>query len=54
MHDGYNIPKFTLECRVEIRAALDSSQAVAVCEFGEYADIAVVFKLETFGKLLGS
>jgi hypothetical protein len=43
-----NIAQFTFERRVEICAALDSSQAVAVCQFGEDADIAVVFKLKTY------
>lgn len=39
--------KFTLERRVEICAALDSSQAVAVCQFWEDADVTVVFELKT-------
>ena len=43
-----DIAQFTLERRVEICAALDSSQAVAVCQFCEDADIAVVFKLNTY------
>ena len=43
-----NITQFTLESRVKIRAALDSSQAVAVRQFCEDADIAVVFELDTF------
>ena len=43
-----NITQFTLERRVKICAALDSSQAVTVCQFWEDADIAVVFELETY------
>lgn len=48
MHDGNNVSKFALESRVEVGAALDCSQAVAVGQFGEDADVAVVFKLETW------
>jgi hypothetical protein len=42
-----NIAQFTLESRVEICAALDSSQAVAVCQFCEDADVAMIFELDT-------
>lgn len=47
MNYGDNVTQFTLECRVKICAALDSSQAVAVCQFCEDADVAVVFELDT-------
>ena len=47
VHDGDNVAEFRLERRVEIGAALDSSEAVRICKFGEYADIVVVFELET-------
>lgn len=47
MHDWDNIRKFTLECRVEICAALDGGKAITVGQLGEYADVAAVFELET-------
>ena len=47
MNYGYNIAQLALKRRVEICAALDSSQAVAVCQFCEDADITVVFELDT-------
>lgn len=48
MHDGDDISKLTLEGRVKVGTALDGGQAVAVCEFREYANIAVVFELSAY------
>jgi hypothetical protein len=47
VHDGDNITQLSLEGRVKVRAALDGSKTVAVCQLGEHADVAVVFELET-------
>ena len=47
VHDGYNVAEFALERRVKVGAALDCSQAVAVGQLGEDADIAVVLELKT-------
>jgi hypothetical protein len=47
VHDRDDVSKLALERRVEVGAALDCSQAVAVCQFGEDADVAVVLELET-------
>ena len=45
MHDRDNISELGLERRVEVCAALDGSEAVAVCQLGEDSDIAAVLKL---------
>lgn len=47
VHNGNNISELALECGIEISAALDCSQAVAVCQFGEDADVAVILELKT-------
>ena len=47
VHDGNDLAKLCLECRVEIGAALDGDEAVSVCEFGENTDVAAIFELET-------
>lgn len=44
--DGDHIGEFTLEGRVEVGTGLERSQAVAVGEFGEYADVAAVLELD--------
>jgi hypothetical protein len=46
VHDGDDVHEFTLECRVKIGAALDSSKAVTVCEFRKDADVVVVLELD--------
>ena len=46
VNDRNDLPKFGLKGRVEIRASLDRAEAVAICEFGEDSDIAVVFELK--------
>ena len=51
MHYGNDISEFGFESRVEICTALDSTEAVAICEFGEYADVAAVFKLSTYQRI---
>ena len=45
MHDWNDISEFRLESRVEVCAALDGTEAVAVRELCEYADIAAVLEL---------
>ena len=47
MNDRDDVAELGLKGGVEICAALDRAEAVAVCEFGEDSDIAVVFELET-------
>ena len=47
MYDRNHISKLTLECGIEVRAALNRRYAEAVCKFGEDADVAVIFDLET-------
>jgi hypothetical protein len=47
VHDGDDLAELRLERGVEVGAALDGDEAVRVCEFGENADIAAVFELET-------
>lgn len=46
MDDGNHILEFTLKGRVEVGAGLECSQAIAVGEFGEHADIAAVLELD--------
>ena len=48
MNDRNNIAEFSLKSRIEIRATTESAEAVAVCEFGEDSDIAVVFELKAW------
>ena len=47
VHDGDDVAELRLEGGVEVGAALDGDEAVRVCEFGEDADVAAVFELET-------
>ena len=47
VYDGDDVAELRLERRVEVCAALDGCEAVRICKFGEYADIVVVFELET-------
>ena len=47
VHDGDDVAELRLERGVEVGAALDGDEAVRVCEFGEHADVAAVFELET-------
>ena len=47
VHDGDDLAELGLEGGVEVGAALDGDEAVRVCEFGEDADVAAVFELET-------
>jgi len=49
VYDWDYIAEFGLKCRVEVCAALNSGQAIAVGEFGEYPDITAVFELDTWG-----
>lgn len=48
MHDGDDIGEFCLESRVKVGGGVHGCEAVAVCEFGEYADIAAVFELDAW------
>ena len=45
VHDRDDIAELRLKCGVKVSTALDSRKAVAVCEFGENADIAAVLEL---------
>jgi len=47
VNDGDDVAELGLKGRVEICAALNRTEAVAVCEFGEDSDVAAVFELET-------
>lgn len=47
MHDRNDVAELALKCGVKVSAALYCSQAVAVGEFGEYTNIAVIFELDT-------
>jgi hypothetical protein len=47
VHDGDDLAELRLERGVEVGATLNGDEAVRVCEFGENADIAAVFELET-------
>jgi hypothetical protein len=47
VNDGNDVAELRLEGRVEICATPDGAEAVAVCEFGEDSDVAVVFELQT-------
>lgn len=49
MHDGDDVAELALKGGVEVGTALDGSQAVAVCQFGEHADVAAVFELNACG-----
>ena len=49
MNDGDDIAELALEGGVKVGAALDGGETVAVCEFGEYADVAVIFELDAWG-----
>lgn len=51
VHDGDDIGEFCLECRVKVGGRVHGGEAVAVCEFGEYADVAAVFKLDACGSV---
>lgn len=53
VHDGDDIGEFGLECRVKVGRGVHRGEAVAVCEFGEYADIAAVFKLDAWRAIRG-
>ena len=46
MHDRYDISEFALERGVEVCAALDGAQAVAVRQLREDTDVAAVFELD--------
>ena len=46
MDDRNDISELRLKGRVKIRAALDRTEAVTVCEFGEDSNVAAVFKLD--------
>jgi hypothetical protein len=46
VHDWDDIAELALERRVEIRAALDSSEAIGVCELSEHTNVAAVFELD--------
>jgi hypothetical protein len=46
VHDWDDIAELALERRVEIRAALDGSEAIGVCELSEHANVAAIFKLD--------
>ena len=48
VHDGDDICEFCLERRVKVGGCVHGGEAVAVCEFGEHADVAAVFKLDTW------
>jgi hypothetical protein len=47
VHDRDDLTELCLECRVEVGAALNGDETVRICEFGENANIAAVFELET-------
>jgi hypothetical protein len=47
VNDGDHIAVLTLECGVEVYAALDGSETAIFCQLGEHANIAVVFELDT-------
>ena len=47
MDDGDDVCEVRLEGGVEVGAALECGEAVGVGEFGEDADFAAVFELET-------
>jgi len=51
VNDRNDFAELGLKGRVEICAALDRAEAVAVCEFGEDSDVAAVFELETCDQL---
>jgi hypothetical protein len=46
MHDGDHVAELGLKGRVEICAASNCNQAVAVGELGEDSDIAVILELD--------
>jgi hypothetical protein len=48
VHDRDNIAELALECGVEICAALDGGETVAVGELGEHADVTVVLELDAW------
>lgn len=48
MHDRNDISEFAFKGRVEVCATLDGGQAVAVCQLGEDANVAVIFELDTW------
>lgn len=52
MHDRDDISEFALERRVEVGAALNGAQAVAVRQLREYTDVAAVFELDACVKSL--
>ena len=45
---GYYVAELGFKGRVEVGAALDRGEAVGICEFGEDADVAAIFKLDTW------
>ncbi len=48
MYDRNDISQLALKDRVEVCAALHGCEAVAVGKLGEYADVAVALKLQTW------
>lgn len=50
--NGNNVSQFSLKGRIEICAALDGTEAVTVCQFGKYANVATIFELDACNDLL--
>ena len=46
MHNRDDVSEFALERGVEVGAALNGAQTVAVRKLGEHADITAVFELD--------
>lgn len=51
VHDRDDICELCLECRVKVCRGVHGCEAVAICEFGEHANIAAVFELDAFWTL---